>query len=66
LIRFVPWVIGVIIVAVAVGAWLESRDQGRFGRFIDRVRYGDEGPMERAGRKIDEAIEETKKDLRDD
>jgi hypothetical protein len=56
LIRFVPWVIGVILVAVAVGAWLESRDQGRFGSFIDR----------RAGRKIDEAIEETKKDLRDD
>lgn len=66
MIRFVPWVIGSIIIAVAVGAWLESRDQGKFERFIDRVRYGDEGPMERAGRKIDEAIEETSKDLRDD
>jgi hypothetical protein len=64
--RFVPWLIGVIIIAVAVGAWLESRDRGTLGRFIDRARYGDEGPLERAGRKIDEAIEETTKDLRDD
>jgi hypothetical protein len=65
-IRFVPWVIGVTVLAVAVGAWLESRERGTLGRFLDRARYGDEGPMERAGRKIDEAIERTKKDLRDD
>lgn len=66
LIRLLPWLIGVIVIAVAAGAWYESREQGGFGRFVDRVRYGDEGPLERAGRKIDDAIEETVKDLRDD
>ena len=64
--RFVPWLIGVILIAVAVAAWLERRDQGTLARFIDRVQHGDEGPLERAGRKVDEAIEKTAKELRDD
>jgi hypothetical protein len=58
--------IGVIVIAVAVGAWLESREQGGLSRFVDRVRYGDEGPIERAGRKIDEAVDEAVKDMKDD
>jgi hypothetical protein len=58
--------VGVIVIVVVAGAWLESREQGGFSRFVDRVRYGDEGPVERAGRKIDEAIKDTAKDLRDD
>lgn len=64
--RILPWLIGVIVIAVAVGAWLESREQGSFGRFVDRVRYGDEGAMEKTGRKLDEAIDEAAKDLRRD
>jgi len=56
----------VIVIVVAAGAWLESCEQGGFSRFVDRVRYGDEGPVERAGRKIDEAIKDTAKDLSDD
>ncbi len=32
---------------------------------VDKIRHGDEGTLEKAGRKMDEAIEEAKKELED-
>jgi len=64
--KFLPWVVGVIVLAVAGYAWLEYQEKDGFEKFVERVRYGDEGPLERAGRKIDEKIEDTVEKLKDD
>jgi hypothetical protein len=66
MVRWIPWVIGVIVLAFAINTWLESRNEGPLARAVDRVRYGDEGTLERTGREIDEAIDEFVEELRDD
>jgi len=37
----------------------------KFDDTVERIRYGDEGPLEKAGRKTDEVIEDAEEDLKE-
>lgn len=64
MLRLIPWLVGLALLGFVGWTWLESREQGKVERFVERMRHGDEGTLEKAGRKMDEAVDEVVEDVK--
>ena len=64
MIKLLVWLSGIALLGFVAWTWLEDRDKGSVERFVERVQHGDEGTLEKAGRKMDEAVEEAVKEAK--